>query len=114
VVRTTPARRRPASGVADDSYDLELKLQAGATSECRLVVFLLAERVSADRDAAANLNVLSIDGQVNPRGGPGPATYIVVDDDSLSKIAAKLGFPGGWEALYRLNRSVIGPDPQQD
>lgn len=40
-----------------------------------------------------------------------PATYTVVRGDSLSKIAAKLGFPGGWKALYELNREVIGPDP---
>jgi LysM domain len=40
-----------------------------------------------------------------------PATYTVVRGDSLSKIAAKLEFPGGWKTLYKLNCDVIGPNP---
>ncbi len=31
--------------------------------------------------------------------------------DTLSGIAAALGVPGGWPALYAANRRVIGPDP---
>ena len=31
--------------------------------------------------------------------------------DTLSGIAAALGIPGGWPALYAANRQVIGPDP---
>lgn len=27
------------------------------------------------------------------------------------RIARKLGIAGGWQALYALNRAVIGPDP---
>jgi hypothetical protein len=38
-------------------------------------------------------------------------TYTVRAGDTLSGIAAQLQIAGGWPALYELNRSVIGPDP---
>jgi nucleoid-associated protein YgaU len=44
-----------------------------------------------------------------PRAGIG--TYVVQPGDTLSGIAAGLGTPGGWPALYAANRRVIGPDP---
>ena len=37
--------------------------------------------------------------------------YIVQPGDTLSGIAAALGTPGGWPALYAANRELIGPDP---
>ena len=37
--------------------------------------------------------------------------YTVRDGDSLSVIAARLHINGGWPALYKLNRGVIGPNP---
>jgi LysM repeat protein len=40
-----------------------------------------------------------------------PARYTVAPGDTLSAIAAALGWPGGWQALYAANRRVIGPDP---
>jgi LysM repeat protein len=41
-----------------------------------------------------------------------PATrYVVGPGDTLSGIAAALGVPGGWPALYTANRHAIGPDP---
>jgi hypothetical protein len=49
---------------------------------------------------------------VAPSRPPG-ATYTVVAGDSLSRIAAKLHIPGGWSSLYRLNRNIIGPDPDR-
>jgi LysM repeat protein len=39
------------------------------------------------------------------------ARYTVAPGDTLSAIAAALGLPGGWQALYAANRSAIGPDP---
>ena len=42
---------------------------------------------------------------------PAPARYAVQPGDTLSGIAARLGVPGGWPALYRANRPRIGPDP---
>ena len=40
-----------------------------------------------------------------------PARYTVAPGDTLSAIAAALGVPGGWQALYAANRPVIGSDP---
>jgi hypothetical protein len=40
-----------------------------------------------------------------------PARYVVGAGDTLAGIAAALGVPGGWPALYAANRAVIGPDP---
>lgn len=45
---------------------------------------------------------------------PGPralARYRVAPGDTLAGIAAALAVRGGWPALYRANRQVIGPDP---
>jgi nucleoid-associated protein YgaU len=47
----------------------------------------------------------------DPGGHPDQQTYIVQPGDTLSGIAAKLHVPGGWQALYKLNRDVIGPNP---
>lgn len=40
-------------------------------------------------------------------------TYTVKAGDSLSKIAAALKYEGGWQALYALNKDVIGADPNK-
>jgi LysM repeat protein len=45
---------------------------------------------------------------------PGASTlarYTVAPGDTLSAIAAALGIPGGWQALYAANRSAVGPNP---
>jgi LysM repeat protein len=39
-----------------------------------------------------------------------PTRYTVAPGDTLSAIAAALGVPGGWQALYAANRQVIGAD----
>jgi LysM repeat protein len=45
-------------------------------------------------------------------GLPGhPARYRIRAGDTLAGIAAALGVPGGWPALYAANRQAIGPDP---
>lgn len=44
-------------------------------------------------------------------GGGGTHTYTVVKGDTLSGIAAKFKYPGGWQALYAKNRAVIGGNP---
>lgn len=46
-----------------------------------------------------------------PGQHPGSHTYTVQPGDTLSEIAAKLHTPGGWEAIYSLNRDMIGPNP---
>ena len=40
-----------------------------------------------------------------------PARYTVAPGDTLSGIAAALGVPGGWQALYAANRHAVGPSP---
>ncbi|MFI9362005.1 transglycosylase family protein [Kitasatospora sp. NPDC053057] len=37
--------------------------------------------------------------------------WTVREDDTLDGLAAALNIPGGWPALYALNRSVVGDDP---
>lgn len=50
-------------------------------------------------------------------GGSGSApppkakTYTVKSGDSLSAIAAKLHYPGGWQALYAKNKAAVGSNP---
>ena len=44
-------------------------------------------------------------------GVTGPARYTVAAGDTLAAIAAGLGVPGGWPALYHANRQAIGPSP---
>ena len=44
-------------------------------------------------------------------GRTGTGSYVVQPGDTLSGIAAALGTPGGWPALYAANRGVIGSDP---
>lgn len=48
---------------------------------------------------------------VDPGGHPDQHTYVVQPGDTLSGIAAKLHIPAGWEAIFKLNRDVIGPNP---
>jgi LysM repeat protein len=40
-----------------------------------------------------------------------PTRYTVAPGDTLSAVAAALGVPGGWQALYAANRPLLGPDP---
>ncbi|MFD8396612.1 transglycosylase family protein [Streptomyces sp. NPDC059680] len=47
-----------------------------------------------------------------PLPEPTADTYTVQRGDYLAKIASMLGIDGGWRALYGLNRSTIGADPE--
>lgn len=47
----------------------------------------------------------------DPGHHPAPHTYTVQPGDTLSGIAAKFHTPGGSGAIFRLNRDVIGPNP---
>ncbi|HEY7277027.1 MAG TPA: LysM domain-containing protein, partial [Trebonia sp.] len=50
--------------------------------------------------------------EVTARRAARPAgTWTVRPGDTLSAIAAALGVPGGWPALYAANRAAVGPDP---
>lgn len=43
----------------------------------------------------------------------GSIPYRVVSGDTLTGIARQLRVPGGWRAVYALNRSIIGTDPNR-
>lgn len=42
---------------------------------------------------------------------PAAKTYTVKKGDTLSGIATRFKYPGGWEALYQKNKKVIGDNP---
>jgi Domain of unknown function (DUF1906)/LysM domain len=70
--------------------------------------------VNVDIDVADAACLASRNGPVTVSGHhPRPAgdTYTVEPGDTLASIAERLGIAGGWQALYALNRAVIGPDP---
>ncbi|MFB7905736.1 transglycosylase family protein [Kitasatospora sp. NPDC056076] len=51
---------------------------------------------------------------VLPPPAPGSAVdgrWTVREDDTLDQLAATLRVPGGWPALYELNRATVGEDP---
>lgn len=41
----------------------------------------------------------------------GSGEWTVREDDTLADLAAALRVPGGWPALYALNRTAVGEDP---
>ncbi|MEU9077768.1 transglycosylase family protein [Kitasatospora sp. NPDC004745] len=41
----------------------------------------------------------------------GAGTWTVREDDTLADLADALRVPGGWPALYALNRAAVGGDP---
>jgi nucleoid-associated protein YgaU len=41
----------------------------------------------------------------------GASYYTVKAGDTLSGIASRVGYSGGWQALYQANRSVVGSNP---
>jgi nucleoid-associated protein YgaU len=42
---------------------------------------------------------------------PITSAYVVQPGDTLSSIARKFDVKGGWQAIYRINREAIGPNP---
>jgi LysM repeat protein len=46
-----------------------------------------------------------------PKAARPASRYVVQSGDTLAAIAARLRVRGGWPALYALNRTAIGPDP---
>lgn len=49
----------------------------------------------------------------SPLGSSGSKSYTVKSGDTLSGIAQKLNYPGGWQALYSKNKGVVGSDPNK-
>jgi hypothetical protein len=51
------------------------------------------------------------DGPADDSGDdPSGRTHVVKQGESLSLIAGAYGVPGGWKALHRANRDVVGAD----
>ena len=67
---------------------------------------------AANRDAIGpNPNLIRAGTVLALPGASALAHYTVAPGDTLSAIAAVLGIPGGWQALYAANRSAVGPNP---
>ena len=67
---------------------------------------------AANRSAVgANPNLIRPGTVLSLPGTSGSARYTVAPGDTLSAIAAALGVPGGWQALYAANRSAVGANP---
>jgi len=71
----------------------ELRFEAGPTCECGLAVSVLAQRDPANPDAAAHVNVLSVDASINPisrgkfvlsAGSAGDFRFAVVSADGVT------------------------------
>ncbi|WP_386390774.1 M23 family metallopeptidase [Streptomyces palmae] len=94
--RTVPASAATGTAAASRApgpLDLQ-RLQAAAGN--RAVLSLVAQRDTVPAEA---------------KPGQQATTYTVVSGDSLSKIAAAHRVKGGWQALYAVNRAVIGGNP---
>jgi LysM repeat protein len=63
------------------------------------------------RAVGANPNLIRPGTVLSLPGTSGSARYTVAPGDTLSAIAAALGVPGGWQALYAANRSAVGANP---
>ncbi len=67
---------------------------------------------AANRSAVgADPDIIQPGTKLTMPGAGGISRYTVAPGDTLTAIAAALGVPGGWRALYAANRSAIGTDP---
>lgn len=67
-----------------------------------------------NRLTAAGYDYAAVQARVNQLLNAGSAshpTYTVQPGDTLSGIAGRLKYPGGWKALWNKNRGVIGSNP---
>jgi uncharacterized protein YegP (UPF0339 family) len=85
----TSVEQFPSEGERD--FVQELRLQAGPTCECGLAVSVLVERDAAHPEAAAHLNVLAVDAQINPRA----AGKFVLEQESANSFHFNLQAPNG-------------------
>jgi LysM repeat protein len=84
-----------------------------------LTIFLIVLAVATKGTACmakANTRIASsteiiLTNEVNVATAKPTATYVVQPGDTLSGIAAALAVPGGWQALYEANQSIVGPNP---
>lgn len=53
------------------------------------------------------------EGESKGEGDAGTRVHVVVPGDTLSEIAVRYDVSGGWRALHRKNREVVGADPDR-
>jgi LysM repeat protein len=80
------------------------------TTQATLTSTSAGAPTAAGAETATRADTVAGAGTV-PRAVPGTASYVAQPGDTLSGIAAALGIPGGWPALYAANRRAVGPDP---
>jgi hypothetical protein len=68
-------------------------------------------RGSSARSGGAKRAVPARASRSTHRKALGHGTYVVRSGDTLSAIASRIHVPGGWTALYRINRAKIGGNP---
>ncbi|MEU1472651.1 transglycosylase SLT domain-containing protein [Streptomyces sp. NPDC005761] len=81
---------------------LALPLIAAGSASAAPVQSVVAEKAAASTSVAGKAIAVKKDATT---------TYSVVSGDSLSKIARGHSLDGGWEQLYKDNRSVVGGNP---
>jgi len=88
---------------------------APASAPASALTSALTSAAAGRPEAAATAATARLAARPRPRASTSPRAgaggYVVQPGDTLSGIAAALGTPGGWPALYAANRDVIGPDP---
>ncbi|WP_055553748.1 transglycosylase family protein [Streptomyces sp. NBRC 110028] len=84
--------------------------QGGAVPQSapKIVKTVAKESAStAERVRHSKPTPTSLPGNATTKSGP----YVVVDGDTLSRIADTQDVRGGWQALYENNRATVGSDP---
>ncbi|MFF8607042.1 transglycosylase SLT domain-containing protein [Streptomyces sp. NPDC015346] len=108
--------RRPKTRLRPLSRGIALASTGGAALALPLVATAAAHAAPATAPAVATEKTVvnSVEKIKNaiPAGKESVRkTYTVVSGDSLSAIAQEQRVRGGWKALYRTNRSVVGDNP---
>lgn len=71
-------------------------------------------QIRKDRLTASGYNFAEVQAKVNAilnSGSVTHRTYTVQPGDTLSGIAGRLKYSGGWQALYNKNKGVVGSNP---
>ncbi|GGT80013.1 MULTISPECIES: LysM peptidoglycan-binding domain-containing protein [Streptomyces] len=108
--------RRPKTRPRPLSRGIALASTGGAALALPLVATAAAHATPAKAPAVATektvVNTVEKIKSAIPAGRDSVRkTYTVVSGDSLSAIAQEQRLRGGWKALYRANRSVVGDNP---
>jgi nucleoid-associated protein YgaU len=66
---------------------------------------------ASSRTSRSGQRTSTLPGRPAPRRPVAGATYTIQPGDTLSAIAAEHNVEGGWRALWKLNRSLVGNNP---